>query len=163
MRNLLALDQASHTSGWAVFKDGQLEAYGKIEANQDDIGERLYYIKQEVLKLIQKYDINEIIFEDIQLQANVGNNVQTFKVLAEVFGVIYELATELKIKNSAVLAAVWKSKLGIKGKARQEQKRNAQQYVINTYGIKATQDESDAICIGSYKLGPPKDEGFYFG
>jgi hypothetical protein len=46
-------------------------------------------------------------------------------VLAEVFGVIYELVTEMKLKNSAVLASSWKSTLGIKGKDRSEQKRNA--------------------------------------
>jgi len=48
------------------------------------------------------------------------NNVSTFKILAEVFGVIYELATELEIPNTPVLAGTWKSTLGIKGKTRPE-------------------------------------------
>jgi Holliday junction resolvasome RuvABC endonuclease subunit len=90
--------------------------------------------------------------EDIQLQNNVQNNVQTFKTLAEVFGVIYELLTEMNIKNSAVLASSWKSTLGIKGRTRPEQKKNAQEYVINTYGKKPTQDECDAICIGCHRI-----------
>ena len=76
------------------------------------------------------------------------NNVSTFKILAEVFGVIYELATELGLKTQAILAGTWKSTCGVKGKTRPEQKRNAQQFVIDTYNIKATQDECDAICIG---------------
>ena len=59
------------------------------------------------------------------MQNNVANNVQTFKTLAEVFGVLYEMLTEKKIKNSAVLSTVWKSALGVKGKTRPEQKRNA--------------------------------------
>lgn len=92
------------------------------------------------------------------------NNVQTFKVLAEVFGVVYELVTELEIPHTAVVAGTWKSALGIKGKSRPEQKRNAQAYVVSTYGVKATQDESDAICIGSYMTNKPKakmiDGGF---
>ena len=142
MSRLLALDQASRISGWAFFNEGQL--------TQEDIGERLFFIKNEVNKLIEEFNINEVAFEDIQLQGNVTNNVQTFKVLAEVFGVIYELVTELKIPNSATLASVWKSALNIKGRTRPEQKRNAQQYVLDTYGIKATQDECDAICIGTY-------------
>lgn len=50
----------------------------------------------------------------------MGNNVQTFKVLAEVFGVIYEHLTRLKISNSCVLASVWKNKLKIEGKRRPE-------------------------------------------
>ena len=107
-------------------------------------------IDPEVQKLIDKFEIDEIVFEDIQLQTNVGNNVKTFKILAEVFGIIYELATELKIKNTAVLSGVWKSALGIKGKRRPDQKHNAQLYVNNTYHVNPTQDECDAICIGAY-------------
>lgn len=76
------------------------------------------------------------------------NNVQTFKVLAEVFGVIYELVTALEIPYTVVFSGTWKSTCGIKGKARDEQKKNAQKFVNDTFHIKATQDESDAICIG---------------
>lgn len=161
MSRLLALDQASRVSGWAFFNEGHLEAYGKITADQNDIGDRLYYIKNEVGKLIQKYNINEVAFEDIQLQGNVTNNVQTFKVLAEVFGVIYEYVTELGISNSATLASVWKSALNIKGKTRPEQKRNAQQYVLETYNVKATQDECDAICIGTYIINAKAKENIH--
>ncbi len=150
MSKLLALDQASRISGWAFFDNGELKEFGKIVVSDDDIGERLYKIRKEVQKLIDKFEIDEIVFEDIQLQTNVGNNVKTFKILAEVFGIIYELATELKIKNTAVLSGVWKSALGIKGKRRPDQKHNAQLYVNNTYHINPTQDECDAICIGAY-------------
>jgi hypothetical protein len=55
--------------------------------------------------------VEEVVFEDIQMQGNVANNVQTFKALAEVFGVIYELVTELNLPNTAVLASSWKSTL----------------------------------------------------
>jgi len=72
--------------------------------------------------------------------------------LAEVYGILDELCTELHLPYQSVLASVWKSALGIKGKNRQEQKKNAQDYVATTYNIKATQDESDAICIGNYWL-----------
>jgi hypothetical protein len=54
--------------------------------------------------------------EDIQLQ----ENVQTFKALAEVFGVVYELVTSLNLPIETILASVWKSGLGIKGKNRPE-------------------------------------------
>ena len=67
-----------------------------------------------------------------------------------VFGTVYELCVELKLPRTAVLASVWKSKLGIKGRARTDQKKDAQRYVRETYNIKCTQDEADAICIGAY-------------
>ena len=45
-------------------------------------------------------------------------------------------------------ASAWKSVCGVRGRARAEQKRNAQAFVETTFGVRATQDESDAICIG---------------
>jgi hypothetical protein len=45
--------------------------------------------------------------------------------------------------------------LGIRGRARAEQKRNAQQFVLNTYNIKAIQDICDAICIGTHVIRNP--------
>lgn len=152
VRKLLALDQSSRITGWAVFDGDKLIAHGKISVDDPDIGERLYKIKTQVIELIDKYEITEIVFEDIQLQTNVVQNVRTFKVLAEVFGVLYETFTELEIPNEAVLAASWKSTLGIRGADRATQKKNAAEYVANTYNIKATQDECDAICIGTHYI-----------
>lgn len=148
---ILALDQASRISGWAIFEDNKLIEYGKIDLkSDDDIGIRLFQLRDKVLKLIQENNIEKVILEDIYMDGQRINNVQTFKVLAEVFGVLYELCVELGIPVEAVLAGTWKSSLDIKGKTRPEQKRNAQQYVINTYNIKPTQDECDAICIGAH-------------
>ena len=80
---LLALDQASKTSGYAVFIDGKLEDYGKFTFEDVEIGDRLHKIREKVAELIANYGIDYVAFEDIQLQQNVQNNVQTFKVLAE--------------------------------------------------------------------------------
>ena len=146
--NLLSLDQSSRITGYAIFKDEQLIKYGKIELEDKNIGLRLYKLRQEIEKIIKEYNIEFVIFEDIQLQSNVQNNISTFKILSEVFGVIYELLTEMKIPNKSILAVTWKSKLKIKGKTRQEQKKSAQSFVLEKYNIKPTQDEADAICIG---------------
>lgn len=148
MSTLLSFDQSSRITGWACFQDNKLLTYGKFTLDDDDIGVRLTKLRTKVQELINQYHPNEVIFEDIQEQ----NNIQTFKVLAQVYGVMSELLTSLKIPHSTLLAVQWKSDLKIKGKARAEQKRNAQQYVQNTYNIKATQDESDAICIGTAYL-----------
>lgn len=155
MSNLLAIDQASVTSGYAIFKDGELVDYGKFTFNDDVIAERLVKIRTKVLELIDTYDIDEVAFEDIQMQGNVANNVQTFKVLSEVFGVISEILQEKKMKYTVVMSGTWKSTLGIKGRTRPEQKKNAQEYVLKTYNVKAIQDVCDAICIGTHCLKRP--------
>lgn len=155
MANLLAIDQASVTSGYAIFKDGELVNYGKFTFDDEIIAERLVKIRKKIIELIEEFDINEVAFEDIQMQGNVTNNVQTFKVLAEVFGVVSETLQERKMKYTVVMAGTWKSTLGIKGRTRPEQKRNAQQYVLETYNVKAIQDVCDAICIGTHILKRP--------
>ena len=46
---ILALDQASRVSGWAIFVNNDLLTYGKIDlSKQDDIGERLHLLRQKV-------------------------------------------------------------------------------------------------------------------
>lgn len=152
MSKLLALDQSSKITGYAIFENAKLIKYGKINLNDDDIGIRLMKLRNQVKSLIEDNEIDQLVFEDIQMQANVQNNVQTFKTLAEVFGVIYELATELNITNTAVLASSWKSTLQIKGKDRPAQKKNAQAFIEKTFNVKPTQDECDAICIGLHHI-----------
>ena len=150
---ILALDQASNRSGWAIFENSKLVSYGMIDAsNQNDIGKRLYKIRQSVEKLILDNNIDKVILEDIYLDKVQINNVSTFKILAEVFGVLYELCIELDKEVDAVLAGTWKSTLGIKGKTRAEQKKNAQQYVKKKYNLDILQDITDAICIGEHYI-----------
>lgn len=149
---LLALDQASRTSGYAIFEDDKLIDFGTFTYDDTDIGVRLHKIRNKVDSLICDNNIDKVVFEDIQLQGNVANNVQTFKTLAEVFGIIYELVTALDIEHEAVLSSSWKSTLNIKGRTRPEQKKNAQLWVMNTYGVKPSQDASDAICIGAHAI-----------
>lgn len=150
MKRVLALDQASKCTGWAIFEEGNLISHGKISLNDSDIDVRLVQLRQKIQQLIQENNIDEVIYEDIQQQNNVANNVQTFKILAEVYGVISELFQELQIPHSAVLASSWKSTLGIKGRTRAEQKKNAQNYVEEKYGVHVIQDIADAICIGTH-------------
>lgn len=50
----------------------------------------------------------------------MGNNVATFKLLSEVFGVITELSAEKDIPTAAVLAIKWKNGLKFRTRHRDE-------------------------------------------
>ena len=102
MARLLALDQASVITGYAIFEDEKLLKYGKIELKDEEIGPRLVNLRNQIQTLIKDNNITYVAFEDIQMQASVGNNVKTFKVLANVYGVILELCEELKLKYDIV-------------------------------------------------------------
>lgn len=144
---ILALDQASRISGYAIFDDGDLIESGAFASYGEEVGDKLVYIRNKVIELIENNSVDEVVFEDIQLQQNAA----TYKVLGEVLGVVEELCAERKLPYTIVPSVTWKSALGIKGRTRPDQKRNAQAFVQNTYNKKVTQDESDAICIGTYK------------
>ena len=149
---LLALDQASHVTGYAIFENDKPIVVSHFNAKGKDIADRLVSIRQTVLKLIKDYNIDTVAFEDIQLQNNVVQNVKTFKMLAEVFGVIQETLQEIGIDYYIIPPVVWKSTVGIAGKGREKEKPLAQQYIVNTYGIHCTEDEADAACLGTHVI-----------
>lgn len=152
---ILALDQSSKVTGYAIFTDGKLVQSGIINLTNSDLGIRLMQLREQITTFITDWQVDYVVYEDIQLQDIQGNKelgIKTFKVLAEVLGNVEELLTELKIPHEAVLAITWKSVVGIKGQKRPEQKKNAQLYVKANYGLEVSEDESDAICIGTYYL-----------
>ena len=149
MNKLLALDQSSLTTGWSTWEDDKLIDYGHFTVSGADVGTRLVKIYDKVSELIQKYEITEVAFEDIQMQAT---NVKTHKVLAEVIGLLEYYFTDINMPYQIIPAVSWRSGLKIKGTKRAEQKKNTQEYVLNTYGVSATEDESDAISIGAYVI-----------
>ena len=156
-KRLLALDQSSRTSGYAVFDGEKLIKSGTFTFSNQNVGKRLVQIKQRIQELIEEYEIEEIIFEDIYADGQKINNMKTFKVLAEVYGVILEYLTETGLPHSSINAPSWRSHLGIKGRTRTDQKKNAQEYIYNKYQINVSNDEADAICIGLSVIVNPND------
>ena len=152
MRKLLALDQSTRTTGYAIYEEQDLIAYGRFTFDDSDIDIRLVKIRNKIIELINQYNINEVVYEEIYDGSEKQENLTTFKKLAEVYGVISELFQELGIKHSTVYPKTWKSHNGIKGKLRPEQKKNTKIYVENKFDIKVSEDEGDAICIGLYKV-----------
>ena len=97
-----------------------------------------------LIGLLNKWEPNTIILEDIQQQSNVS----TFKTLAKLQGVLEYITKKSNVEYYIISPATWKSHTGVKGKTRVDQKKSAQLIVTRIYNIQATQDESDAICLG---------------
>lgn len=165
---VLALDQSTQITGWAIFdnKTKELKKYGKVAPSGNDVIKRIIILRDWIKNIIEKENIQQLVIEEIQLQNIPGTsregNVATFKKLAYVQAIILELAIDLNIPCEIISSSTWKSYCGIKGAKRPEQKRNAQIYIEKTYGVKPTQDECDAICIGrTYCFSrEDNDEGF---
>ena len=154
---LISLDQSTDITGYAIFINKELKKYGHTKFDGDYLN-RIVQLRQWLAELLEKcknFSV-KVAIEEIQLQhitnSSEYQNVLTFKKLAQVQGVLLELLTSLNIDYEVVPSNRWKSVCEIKGKRRAEQKKSAQEYVKKTFGIAATQDESDAICIGQSLL-----------
>lgn len=151
---ILALDQSTRISGWSVFEDKELKDFGHWTETSDSIGKRILNISNHIKDLINKYDPDLVVFENIQLQNhNIG--VDTFQKLAWVQGAIISVLEEWDVEYKIIYASEWRKSCDfLKGndKHRNEQKKIAQQWVKDTYNLKCTQDEADAICIGVHAI-----------
>lgn len=150
---IIALDQSTSISGYSVYKNNSLIDYGHLSPSGDYL-HRIVKLVKWLDSQIDKYfgDKITVLIEEIQLQQTPDSkgllNVETFKKLAHCQGALLEYLVEHEIPYLIIPSSTWKSKCGVKGKGRVEQKKNAQLYVEKEFGIKATQDEADAICIG---------------
>lgn len=146
---ILAFDQASITSGWAVFDNDTLIKYGKWTSDGTHSTERIAKTKYWIASMIQKWQPDQIIFEDIQLQKFGENSegVITFKKLAHLQGVLKNYCYEQNLPYTVVAPATWRAFSEIKGKTRSDKKKSAQLKVKRFYDVSVTQDEADAILI----------------
>lgn len=171
---ILAIDQATHKSGWAVFENGKLAAHGSFEVKDGDLTFRYNQVRKIIIQKAQFFKADLVVFEDIQLQQLGGKQVysgdnvtgvQTFKTLAQLQGAIMDGLYDHGIPFEICHQATWRQHCGVKGRSRTDRKHSMQTLVEQWYGIKVNDDEADAIGIGKYasetkeftpKVEPPK-------
>ena len=151
MRITLSLDQATRITGYAIFYDNKLVKVDQFELTDVNIGTRLKKYKEKILKIIDENGVNQVLFEEIQLQ----QNVETFKKLAMLYGTTMLLLEEINVPYDVVSSNTWKSKCKIKKQGREKEKLAAQKFVEQEYGIHVSQDKADAICLGYSQLKKP--------
>lgn len=168
VNRILALDQATHTTGWSVFDDNTVIKYGIVELTGNDLDKRINDLKIWLANMVEIWKPDKILMEDIQLQEkkqgrnwenDTGDNVMnvnTFKTLAQLQGVLADYLYEKNLRYEFVHTGVWREKCRISGKYRAEKKKSAQLKVKEWFGIDVTNDEADAICIGYYGAGAEK-------
>lgn len=149
---ILAFDQAANTSGWSVFDDLELVKFGKWTSTGTHSTEKIAKTKHWVANMIQTWKPDLIVFEDIQLQKSEEGveEVVTYKKLAHLQGVLKNYCYENGFIYKIVPPGTWRSYSSIRGKSRNDKKKNAQIKIKSLYDINVTQDEADAILIGRW-------------
>lgn len=158
---VLALDAATIDSGYALYDGNQLVTFGVFHVDSRlPVTERINKVKQWMLTAIEEWKPDFVGIEHIQLQVyrNQDNGaimrqVETYRVLANLQGVLLDALFEANIPSDLVISSVWREYCGVGGRDREAKKRAAQSKVLSWYNLGCTQDEADAICIGKYFVG----------
>jgi Holliday junction resolvasome RuvABC endonuclease subunit len=138
---LLAIDQSTTSTGYAIYYDNQLQETGVFQPKSTNTIERISWIRKEVLQLVRKHGITIVVFEDIFLQ----KNIKVFKVLAFLLGVLQVTCYEQGLEFVSIPAPEWKSGVGILKGTRERQK-----YLSKVITGIEQEDIADAVLIGYY-------------
>lgn len=152
--NILALDLSTHSSGWAIFNNGQLINWGSITSSSTDLIKRIYIMRDGIKEILSKIKIDKIIVEEVRPEDGYGvGNQKTHKALmwlqAAIVFLIYDFNKDIEIKY--IYPSSWRAKIGIKngrGIKRNSLKEADIEYVKEKYNIDVNDDVADAICIG---------------
>lgn len=145
---VLALDQASIITGYAIFEDGDLAGFGKLTANKSsDPADRFEEMCRQIHLLFLKSKADIIIFEDVSLRTSIKTLITLSRLQGAIMDIAYSYGTGFKI----YAPTQWRKVLGFnQGKAvrREVLKEQAIDYVSRCYGITVNDDVAEAICIG---------------
>ncbi len=146
---LIALDESTTCTGYAVFEDEKLINHGAFSFKSKDVLERVSLIMEEIENLINTYNPNDMIIEDVQITINAA----TAKSLLGLQFMIEIYAHRKNIPCETIRTTKWRKILGLSNSRALDRKAKKQEtidYVKNKYGIDVvTDDESDAIAIGT--------------
>jgi Holliday junction resolvasome RuvABC endonuclease subunit len=145
---VLAMDNATKTSGWAILENGKPIESGVFEADRSkEPIERIIEVSHWLSGMIYAWEIDTLGLENVQY----GGNAQTLILLSKLLGVLEVTGYEILQKSPIVVSVnTWRSYCGIKGANRIKKKESAQDYVREKFGIVASQDRAEAICLGVY-------------
>lgn len=171
--NILALDQSTIITGYALFNEEnkQLIDHGIVKfsknKNSDPI-ERILKLSNWFDEYLLNNEVDFVVMEDIQLQNEAkykqeekyiqtheetsAVSIPTFKVLSKLMGVLEVSCVTYDIKYKIIKPTEWRHILNIKGNIREELKQKSIEYVKNNFNIELQIDEAEAVCIGSAYL-----------
>ncbi len=152
-KRVLALDQATYTTGWSIFDGDNLVRYGTFNTNISDETARINAVKNWMLSMISNWNPDCVAIEGIQFQEESSGqklSVTVFQGLARLQGVLMEACYALKVNFIVCSTNTWRNHCGVKGRYRADKKRSMQLIAKKEYDITLSDDEADAIGIGKY-------------
>lgn len=150
---ILALDQATHTTGYAIIDDTELIYAGTFEVNDEDETDRIVKIKNWFLNMLNNWKPDYIGIEGIQFQEEDNGRkmgVTVFQTLARLQGTLMVVCREQGIPFEICPTNTWRHYCGVKGRTRTDKKRSMQLLIKEWYDKSVSDDIADAVGIGKY-------------
>lgn len=144
---VMAFDQATKITGYAVINDGVLVNHGVLTVkSSEDIMNRIYHMVDQIIDLIVAEEPDVLYFEGVE----GVQNERTMIYLANLQGACLACSRMRGYVGNTIDVATWRHTMRFqmgRGVKREDLKAQAVKCVADIYGIECCDDEAEAICI----------------
>lgn len=163
MRRFIAIDPSTTFTGWSVFQDELLVAWGHINTQGAPYADRFSFIIESLTSAALKYGVREIAVEDVKFAWHGKNRNRNIAGLQVVFRSIQDWAKEVRFPIRAHNPATWKNAVVGHPNAGKETTKENICFRFPRLQRNLTEHEYDAIGIGLYHGGLLKLEAMARG
>lgn len=142
---VIALDNSTQKVGLSIFDDDKLVYYTLLNFRGDFEGRLLQIANYIEDVVIDQWDPDMLIFEDVQFQ----HNYATYKKLSMLLGVLVVSSMTFGTDYHIISSNTWRSYYQITGQ-RKEAKEKSINLVKTMYNIEVNDDVAEAILLGKY-------------
>ena len=150
MTRFISIDPSTTVTGWAVFQDQGLVAWGKVDTRKTAYAERFPFIVGEISRRASQYGVREVVMEDVRFAWRSKFRMRNIAGLQIVFRSIQQWAKEKDYPVTAYNPAAWKNAVVGAVAAPKEITKNNIRYRFPAVPDDLTDHEYDAIAIGVY-------------
>ena len=152
---IIAFDQSTTATGWAVLdkETAEIVKFGVLKP-EGETNDRIRQTIKHCLWLVEEYQVTFVFIEGIYSELNK----KVFAILAKLAGSLEIMLEEKGYIVNVVSANEWRKRVGIKSRKRADVKKEAIELVHTLYGIKASEDECEAVLFARAFCDNPKEE-----
>lgn len=146
---IISFDQASITAGWSLFDENGYIDSGIIKKDKNiPINQRVPQMAEAICAKIKESKVDVVCIEGIQTQSNQRTVIDLARLQGGIMMYCEVKHIPIRILSPSEWRKILSFKLGSKVK-RDELKIQAQDYVLEHYGLSVNTDEAEAICINA--------------
>lgn len=147
-KRILAFDQATKISGYAVMENGKLKEYGNVDLTKSKCcaEDRIKRMAYELWAIIDRVRPTIVVLEDVEVVANMRAVIMLARLLGSMQG--YCVANGIEYKT--YMPSTWRKILGYTqgaGVKREELKQKSVEYAKSVTGENVQEDTAEAVAI----------------